>query len=291
MNHRPLLRSLLYVPGSNDRALEKACSLPADGVILDLEDAVAPGDKERARSAVCNAVARRGFGPRLVVVRINDPDSPVGKEDLRAVLEAGPDAVLVPKVETAADIVSLSLQMDEIDVKGKVEIWAMMETPMAILNAREIAALGAGRCPRLAALVLGANDLVALTRTVPAEQGPWLMACVLAARAHGLFVLDGVYNRYDDPEGLREDCRIARDRGMDGKTLIHPSQIGICNELFAPHPVELAQAREIVALFEREENRGASLLPLGGRMVERLHYEMALDTLRINRDIEKLDDQ
>lgn len=278
------LRSVLYVPGNNERALEKARSLPVDAIIFDLEDAVGSTDKEAARTRVCEVVAGKGFGSRLLAIRINDPQSKIGEEDLYAVLAAGADAVVVPKVKTAQELVSLSSKVDRVVRQSggsDVQIWAMMETPLGVMNVREIAALAKDDEPRLAALIMGTNDLVRETRAARSHIMPWLMDCVLAAKAFGLPIIDGVYNHFDDADGLLSACRQARAMGMDGKTLIHPKQIDICNDSFSPTSEELFEAREIVALFEQAENRDANVLQLQGRMVERLHYEMALETLQI----------
>lgn len=278
------LRSVLYVPGNNERAMEKARSLPVDAIIFDLEDAVGSADKEAARTCVCEIVAGKGFGSRLLAIRINDPQSKTGEADLHDVLAAGADAVVVPKVKTAQELVSLSSRIDRaVQQSGgsDVQIWAMMETPLGVMNVREIAALAKDDEPRLAALIMGTNDLVRETRAARPHIMPWLMDCVLAAKAFGLPIIDGVYNRFDDADGLLSECRQARAMGMDGKTLIHPNQIDICNDSFSPTSEELLEAREIVALFEQAENRDANVLQLQGRMVERLHYEMALETLQI----------
>jgi citrate lyase subunit beta / citryl-CoA lyase len=278
------LRSVLYVPGNNERAMEKARSLPVDAIIFDLEDAVGSADKEAARARVCEIVAGKGFGSSLLAIRINDPQSKTGEADLHDVLAASADAVVVPKVKTAQELVSLSSKIDRaVQQSGgsDVQIWAMMETPLGVMNVREIAALAKDDEPRLAALIMGTNDLVRETRAARSHIMPWLMDCVLAAKAFGLPIIDGVYNRFDDADGLLSECRQARAMGMDGKTLIHPNQIDICNDSFSPTSEELQEAREIVALFEQAENRDANVLQLQGRMVERLHYEMALETLQI----------
>lgn len=280
---RPL-RSVLYVPGNNERAMEKARSLPVDAIIFDLEDAVGSADKEAARLRVCEIVAGKGFGSRLLAIRINDPQSKTGEADLHDVLAAGADAVVVPKVKTAQELVSLSSRIDRaVQQSGgsDVQIWAMMETPLGVMNVREIAALAKDDEPRLTALIMGTNDLVRETRAARSHIMPWLMDCVLAAKAFGLPIIDGVYNHFDDVDGLLSECRQARAMGMDGKTLIHPNQIDICNDSFSPTSEELQEAREIVSLFEQAENRDANVLQLQGRMVERLHYEMALETLQI----------
>jgi len=261
-------RSVLYMPGSNARALEKARSLPADALILDLEDAVAPEAKERARAQVCAAV-KTGFGRREVVVRINALDSTWGEDDLAAVAAAVPDAVLVPKVCALRDIHRVEKRLGASDVA----IWAMIETPRAILDIAEIAAAGG----RLACLVLGSNDLVKEMggRHMPDRQNlaAAMSLTVLAARANGLGVIDGVHNDIADAAGFAEECAQARRFGFDGKTVIHPTQIAPCNTAFAPSSEELAAAKALIAAFDLPENRDKGAIRLEGRMVERLHAE------------------
>lgn len=277
------------MPGSHERAMEKARTLPVDAIILDLEDAVALKDKETARQRVCQAVSDRGFGERLVIVRINDVHTTTGEDDLQAALAVGPDVVLIPKVRTVQDLVWVSSRIDEFadqKIVSDVQIWVMMETPMAILNARDIADCAKTMVPRLTGFVMGTNDLIRETGVAPTHISLWLMDCVLVAKAYGLSIIDGVYNQFFDTTGLQEECKRGRGMGMDGKTLIHPSQIDSCNEIFSPTDDEVLEARDLVAFFERPENKGASVLDMGGRMVEQLHYEMALKTLQMARLIE-----
>jgi citrate lyase subunit beta / citryl-CoA lyase len=284
MHTRPR-RSVLYMPGSNARALEKAKTLPADALIFDLEDAVAPDGKPAARELVCAAVRSRGYGHREVIVRINDLDSPWGLADLRAAVAADPDAVLLPKANTAADIDRASAAMAAAGAADAIRLWAMIETPRAILELAAIA--GAAQHPpqRLACLVLGTNDLVKETRAdLAGDAGPalyWLSATLTAARAFGLDALDGVYNDYRDADGLRRECLRARAHGYDGKTLIHPEQIATANAVFAPQPSELAFARKILAAFALPENQGRGVITVDGRMVELLHAETARRTVLI----------
>jgi len=268
-------RSVLYMPGSNTRALEKAKSLPADALILDLEDAVAPEAKEAARNQVCAAVKAGGYGHRELIVRINALDTPWGRADLHAAASAAPDAVLVPKPGTGADIVRAAEALSRAGAPDKTRLWAMIETPIAILNLREIAAAS----PRLACLVMGTNDLVKETRAdLSANRRPalyWLSATITAARAFGLDALDGVYNNFKDVEGFRSECVHGRRLGFDGKTLIHPDQVATANEVFAPPEAEVAWAKKIIAAFEAPENKGKGVITVEGRMVELLHAEMA----------------
>lgn len=279
-------RSALYMPGSNARALEKARSLPADCVILDLEDAVAPDQKETARAQVIEAVKAGGYGPREVVIRINPLSAPWGIGDLEAVATSGADAVLVPKAETVDDVMSIGRVLSRLGAPAGLGIWLMMETPRAVLNAGAIAEAveeDAGR--RLSALVIGTNDLAKETRTkiVPGRSTmlPWLMTFVAAARANGLAIIDGVYNDIGDEAGFQDECAQGRDLGMDGKTLIHPKQIEVANRAFAPGEEEIAEARKIIEAFEQPENAGKGAIAIDGRMVERLHAEIAKKTVAL----------
>ncbi|HML08195.1 MAG TPA: CoA ester lyase [Xanthobacteraceae bacterium] len=283
MNVRPR-RSVLYMPGSNARAMEKARDLPVDGVILDLEDAVAPDAKAKARELIVQALRSGGFGRREVLVRINGLDTAWWMDDL-AVAAAGPDAVLVPKVSTPEQLREVGRHLVGVRAEARLRVWAMMETPLAMLNARDIAAAALDPQTRLAGFVMGTNDLAKDTRAriVPgrAPMLPWLMNCVAAARAHGLDILDGVYNELGNAEGFAAECAQARDLGFDGKTLIHPQQIAPCNEAFAPTPEEVSWARKIIAAFDRDENAGKGVIQIEGRMVERLHADMARRTVAI----------
>jgi citrate lyase subunit beta/citryl-CoA lyase len=277
-------RSMLYMPGSNARAIEKARELPADGVILDLEDAVAPDAKAQARDLIVQELQKGGFGSREVLVRINGLDTAWWRDDL-AVAAAGPDALLLPKVSTPEQLRELARHFVGVRADDNVRIWAMMETPLAMLNARDIAAAALDPATRLAGFVMGTNDLAKETRAriVPgrAPMLPWLMNCVAAARGYRLAILDGVYNELDDAGGFAAECRQARDLGFDGKTLIHPRQIGPCNAAFSPTPEEVAWARKVIAAFDLPENAGKGVLQIDGRMVERLHADMARQVVAI----------
>jgi citrate lyase subunit beta/citryl-CoA lyase len=278
-------RSVLYMPGSNARALEKARELPADGLILDLEDAVAPEAKGQAREAIVKALQKGGFGDREVMVRINGLDTRWWVDDLDAVAAAKPDAVLVPKISDPGQLQDLAARIVDMGTDPHIRVWAMMETPLAMLNVREIAAAALDSETRLAGFVMGTNDLAKDTRAriVPgrAPMLPWLMSCVAAARAYGLDILDGVYNDLGNEKGFTEECREAVDLGFDGKTLIHPKQIAPCNEAFSPSPEEVATARKMIAVFDLPENENKGVLQIDGRMVERLHAEMARRTVAI----------
>src|SRR5947207_9447537 len=273
MSIRPR-RSVLYMPGSNARAIEKARTLPADAVILDLEDSVAPDAKAAARRQVTDAVSAGGFGAREVVVRINGLDTQWWLDDLNAVGKAKPDAVLVPKVSSPNHLEDVAERLVDISADQKIRVWAMMETPLAMLNARDIAAAAKDVETRLTAFVMGTNDLAKDTRAkiVPgrAPMLSWLMTCVAAARAHGIDIIDGVYNDIGDAAGFAEECAQGRDMGFDGKALIHPSQIEACNSAFAPGADEVAQARKIIAAFDLPENKSKGVIALDGRMVESL---------------------
>ena len=267
MNHRPR-RSVLYMPGSKSRALDKAATLPADALILDLEDAVSPAEKSAARDLVCEAVKSRPFGPREVIVRINGAQTEWGGADLAAAADASPDAILLPKVESPDDIAKAR------GVAGDIAIWAMMETPRGLLNADAIAA-----APGLACMVMGTNDLA---KELHASHIPGripmiasLGLALLAARAHGLAIIDGVYNAFKDDEGLRVECEQGRDMGFDGKTLIHPAQLAVTNEVFGPSPEALEEARAQIAAFEQTEVSGGGVAVVNGRIVENLHVENA----------------
>jgi len=283
-------RSVLYMPGSNARALEKGRDLPADGLILDLEDAVAPEAKVQARDAVVKAL-RQGFGEREVLVRINGLDTRWWVEDIDVVAAVRPDAVLVPKVSSPRQLQDLAARLVDTGTDPRVRVWAMMETPLAMLNVRDIAAAALDSETRLTGFVMGTNDLAKDTRAhLVAGRGPmvpWLMNCVAAARAYGLDILDGVYNDIGDAEGFAAECRQARDFGFDGKTLIHPRQIEPCNAAFSPSAEEVETARKIIAAFDLPENENKGVLQVEGRMIERLHAEMARRTVAIADAIAK----
>ena len=285
-------RSVLYMPGANARALEKAKSIPADALILDLEDSVAPEGKAAARDSVCEAVRGGGYGRRELVIRVNAIETAWGMDDLRAAASVEPDAILVPKVSNPGDIVTVAKVLGAINAPAKVRLWAMMETPSSVLNAREIAALGADPENRLSCLVMGTNDLLKESRARALHNRvavvPWLAMTIVAARAYGLDILDGVYNDYRDDVGFREECEHGRTLGMDGKTLIHPAQVGPCNEIFSPTVEEVSWARKIIAAFEEPANRAKGVITLEGKMVERLHLVMARRTVAIADAIEAM---
>jgi citrate lyase subunit beta/citryl-CoA lyase len=283
-------RSVLYMPGSNARALEKAKTLAADGVILDLEDAVARDAKASARNQVVAAVKAGGFGAREVFIRTNGFDTEWFAEDLAAAATAAPDAILIPKISNADQLELVAQRLLSMHAHHRVRIWAMIETPTAIFNVRAIAAAAKDAETRLAGFVMGTNDLAKETRAriLPgrAPMTPWLATCVLAAREYGIDILDGVYNDIANAEGFAQECAQARDFGFDGKTLIHPNQIEPCNAVFSPTPDEVAQARKMIAAFDLPENKNKGVVQIDGRMVERMHAEMARRTVAIAEAIE-----
>jgi citrate lyase subunit beta / citryl-CoA lyase len=283
-------RSVLYMPGSNARAIEKARTLPADAVILDLEDSVAPDAKAAARKQVADAVKAGGFGAREVIVRINGLDTAWHVDDLTAAAHAAPDAILVPKISKAEELESIGQRLLDMRADHRTRIWAMIETPIALFNILALAAEAKDSESRLVAFVMGTNDLAKETRAciVPGRTPmiPWLMTCVAAAHSYGVDILDGVYNDLGNAEGFAQECAQARDMGFDGKTLIHPNQIEPCNAAFSPGADEVEQAKKIIAAFDLPENQGKGVIQLEGRMVERLHADMARRTVAIAEAIE-----
>ncbi len=265
------------MPGSNARALEKARQLPADALILDLEDAVAPDAKDVARQQVCDAVKARGFGKREIVVRINALSTEWGEADLASAIAAEPNAILVPKISTPHDLQRIEHHLGD----AAIALWAMVETPLAILNIAAIAGAGG----RLAGFVMGTNDLIKELRGQHTPDRLNLSAAlglsVAAARAYGLAIVDGVHNDIQDMDGFLAACRQGKGFGFDGKTLIHPSQIESCNAAFAPSAEDVDTARKLIAAFELPENRDKGAIKLDGRMVERLHAEMAKRTVAL----------
>ena len=278
-------RSLLFMPGSNARALEKARNLAADGLILDLEDAVAPDAKAMARDQIAQAVTARVFGKREVLIRINALDTPWGIDDIAMAGKAKPDGILVPKISSVADLEAIADRLGDINADQSIRVWAMVETARAILDIDRIAAAGRDSETRLAGFVFGPNDISRETRIRMkpgrAEMIPMITQCVLATRAHGLEILDGPYSDIANVDGFATECAQGRDLGFDGKTLIHPSHIEACNAIFTPPAEEVAMARKIIAAFQLPENASRGAIQLDGRMVERLHAEMAKRTIAI----------
>ena len=281
-------RSVLYMPGANERALEKAQSIPADALILDLEDAVAPDAKPEARERVCAAATSGAYGHREIAIRANGIGTSWHDDDLRAIAQAGPAAVVVPKVNSAAEVHQIEQALEAAGAPDHTMIWAMLETPIAMLHALEIAESST----RLAVLVMGTNDLAKELQAAhvpgrqPLQQG--LGLCLLAARAAGKVILDGVYNDIKDDAGFLAECIQGRDLGFDGKTLIHPSQVDPCNATFAPTDEEAERAGRVIAAFEEAEADGRGVVTVDGRMVENLHVEQARRTLAIVAAIEEL---
>jgi citrate lyase subunit beta/citryl-CoA lyase len=274
------------MPGANERALEKAQTIPADALILDLEDAVAPDAKPEARERVCAAAGSGAYGSREIAIRANGIGTQWHDDDLAAIGRAGPDAVVVPKINSAIEVRQIEQALDAAGAPDHTKIWAMLETPIAMLHAHEIAS----GSERLAVLVMGTNDLAKELQAahVPGRQPllPGLGMCLLAARAAGKVILDGVYNDIKDEAGFLAECEQARDLGFDGKTLIHPSQVEPCNTTFAPTPEDVERAGRIIAAFEEAEADGRGVVTVDGRMVENLHVEQARRTLAIQAAID-----
>lgn len=272
-------RSVLYIPGDNARALDKARSLAADSIIIDLEDSVAPTNKEAARAGALAAIREGGYGSREIILRVNPIETPWGMADLHAAVGAAPDAILVPKVSQPGDIIGTAKVLKAVEAAPSIRLWAMIETPLGIINSREIAACGPDPENRLACFVLGTNDLLKESRARSSNQRfavvPWLAMTLVAARAYGLDVIDGVYNDFKDDSGFRSECEHGRTLGMDGKTLIHPSQVAPCNEVFSPTEDEVSWAHKIISAFEDPENARKGVITVEGKMVERLHLVMA----------------
>ena len=278
-------RSLLFMPGSNARALEKARKLPADGIILDLEDSVAPDAKAVARDQIAKAIAAGGFGKREVLIRVNSLDTPWWVDDVTMAGKARPDGILVPKVSTVADLNAIANRLSDINADMSIRVWAMIETARAVLDADKLAAASKDSETRLAGFVFGPNDISRETR-IRMQPGraamiPMITHCILATRAHGLEILDGPYSDISNIDGFATECAQGRDLGFDGKTLIHPSHIEACNAIFTPPAEEVAEARKIIAAFEKPENASRGAIQLDGRMVERLHADMAKRTIAI----------
>ena len=268
-------RSVLYMPGANRRALEKGRSLPTDAIIMDLEDAVTPDAKDEARDNILEALQTGGYGARELIVRVNDLSSAWGRADLAAMAGADADAILIPKVESAGDVDAALEVLDANNAPAALGVWCMMETPLAILDAKAIA----GASPRLAALVMGTSDLAKdLGAAHTPDRAPLLTAlslCILAARAHGLAVLDGVQLDLADDEGFAAACRQGRDLGFDGKTLIHPKTLAAANRVYSPSEDDLAWARRIIAAHAAAEADGKGVVLVDGKLIENLHVDAA----------------
>ncbi|GJL89505.1 MAG: citrate lyase subunit beta [Minwuia thermotolerans] len=274
-------RSVLYMPGSNTRAMEKAKTIAADAIILDLEDAVSPDAKATARQQIVDALAAGGYGKREMIVRINGLDTPWGADDMAAIARSGADAILVPKINDAATVQGLVAAMDKAGAPASMALWCMMETPIGILNAQSIGAAS----DRVAVWVMGTNDIA---KDTGAHHTPMrlpmvtaLGICMLAARAYGIQILDGVYNDIKDEDGFRDICQQGLEMGFDGKTLIHPSQVAPCNDVFSPTEAQLEMAARIVAGFEEAQREGKGVVTVDGRMIENLHVEQAKKQLAL----------
>jgi citrate lyase subunit beta / citryl-CoA lyase len=278
-------RSPLFMPGSNARALEKARNLPADVIILDLEDSVAPDAKGLARDQIAQAIAAKGFGKREVWVRTNSLDSAWWVDDAAMAGQAQPDGILVPKVSSVEDLKAIGDRLAAIHAAPSIQVWAMIETARAVLDADKLAAASRDPKTRLAGFVFGPNDIARETR-IRMQPGraamiPMMTHCILASRAYGLEIFDGPYSDFSNVDGFGQECTQGRDLGFDGKTLIHPDQIEACNAIFTPPEEEIAQARKIIAAFDLPENASRGAIRLDGQMVERLHADMARRTIAI----------
>ena len=267
-------RSVLYMPAANQRALEKAKDIPADALIFDLEDAVAPDAKELAREQACNAAASSDYGNRELTIRCNGLDTPWGREDILAAAEAAPSAVVIPKVDGPEYLAQVSEVLDEGGAPAATEIWAMVETPAGILCVDQIA-----QFERTAVLVMGTNDMAKELRASITQDRhallPYLAMCLLAARAADVGILDGVYNDIKNEEGFEQVCRQGAEMGFDGKTLIHPSQVAPTNESFSPSLDELDFHQRVIEEFEAAQNEGRGVLTVDGKMIENLHVDEA----------------
>ncbi len=282
-------RSVLYMPAANERALEKAKTIPADAVIFDLEDAVAPDAKETARAQAAVAASSGEYGRREITIRCNGLDTPWGADDLRAAATSGAAAVVIPKVDSVTTLGRISAALDDAGAPPSMTIWAMIENPTAIFDVRDLAAH-----PRVSVLVLGTNDLVKELRAEPGHQRstlvPYLATVVLAAREAGKVVLDGVYNNVRDGEGFAAEATQGFEMGFDGKTLVHPSQVGPTNDVWAPSTEQVDHARRIVEAFAAAEAEGKGVVTVDGRMVENLHRDSALRILATAEAIAELED-
>ena len=278
-------RTVLFMPGSNARALEKAYNLPVDGIILDLEDSVAPDAKPLARDQIAQAVAAKGFGKREIIIRTNNLESPWWQDDMAMAAKVAPDGILVPKVSGPEDIQTISGKLAKLKANPSIRVWAMIETPIGVLRAQDIAAQAHDSTARLTGFIMGPNDIARETRMrmLPGRAAmlPLFSHCIIAARAYGLEILDGPYNDINDVAGFSRECAQGRDMGFDGKTLIHPGQIDAANAAYTPHPEEVARARKIIGAFDTPENADKGVVQLDGQMVERLHVEMAKRTIAI----------
>lgn len=281
-------RSVLYMPGANERALEKAKALAADALILDLEDAVAPDAKAEARQRVCEAVATGGYGHREVTIRVNSIDTEWHRDDVVAAAQAGPDAILVPKVNSPVDVHGIEQALEAAGAPDHTMIWAMLETPEAVFSAEAIAVAS----ERLTVFVMGTNDLA---KELHAEHVPGrhplmfgLSKCLMAARAAGKVILDGVYNDIKNEEGFEAECVQGRQMGFDGKTLIHPNQLDSCNRVFAPSSEAIERSHRIIEAFEEARSEGRGVVTVDGRLIENLHVEEARRILTVSEAIAAL---
>ena len=286
-------RSVLYVPGTNDRALEKAKKLNVDVLIFDLEDSIAPQSKEVARNKVFEVVSNRDNGSSELIIRVNSLNSPWGQDDMKSAVAAKPDGILVPKISLPSDFTLIESCLKSQTLNPNLSIWIMMETPHSILNADTIASC-VNETNKLAGFVMGTNDLVKETG-VSADKGryallPWLMHCIAVAKANNLAIIDGVFNDFSDADGFRSECIQGMEIGMDGKTLIHPNQIEVCNDEFSPDVETVAWSRKIVEAYNQPQNADQGVIQIEGKMVERLHLEIAERIITIANLIKQQDE-
>lgn len=278
-NARPR-RSMLYMPGANTRALEKGRSIATDAIILDLEDAVSPDAKDEARQNVINATNEGGYGKRELLLRTNGLNTPWGYDDIVAAAKAKVDAVLIPKVDSADMVLQVQAILEANGAPEDLKIWCMIETPRGVLNADEIA----GATPRLGGFVMGTNDLAKELHCAHTPlRLPMLTAlsqCLLAARANGIAILDGVYMDLNDAEGFKDSCQQGKEFGFDGKTLIHPKQVAPCNEVFAPSEEDIAHAKRVIEAFDAALAEGKGVATLDGKLIENLHVAMAHELVK-----------
>lgn len=276
-------RSVLYMPASKLNVLNKGPTLDTDAIVLDLEDSVAPSEKKLARDNAIKVLQEFDYGYRLRAIRVNAEDTPWFEQDVLAAIEARADAVVLPKVETVENVLQISDIIEKNSTNDSLKLWVMMESPMAVLNAQSIAA-SSKRCQRLEAMLLGNNDMArAANMQVSKDRQflvPWIMQLIAVAHAYSLTIWDGVYNDFSDLEGFKLECDEAVKMGMHGKTLIHPSQLGVCNDRFLPRDSEIAHAKKIVEAFEKPENAHLGAIQIEGQMVERLHLSMAEQLLK-----------
>ena len=287
-------RSVLYVPGMNERALEKAKKLNIDVIIFDLEDSIAPNSKENARENICQAISAGGYRNSELIIRVNGLDTSWGQDDLHSAIAVKPDGIAIPKISQPSDLKQIESFFQNQSNHPIPPVWLMMETPHSMLNAGAIADC-ANDSNKLTGLVMGTNDLVKETGVSAGKERyaliPWIMNCVAAAKANNLAIIDGVFNDFSDAEGFRAECIQGMEIGMDGKTLIHPNQIDVCNEVFSPDDATVIWSQQIIDAYNLPENMDQGVIQVEGKMVERLHLEIAERIVKIAELIKNQDQQ